>query len=217
MAYIGEGGGGSPAMAGPGALSMMLQRRRRGMGRGMRRTAPPMMPGMPIGTPVDPGFEMQPGSPLEQAGSMLRQRMLEGGPGVQPVAQDRVRWGGKIFQDPNKLWGWIQRHGGGQGGAAKFWQLHPDAARRLGMPIEGDQYEQANPMNPIELKQGLIGQLTQAQGAMEDMPAPGVHRVAANRMRAVGAAQGRAHNLARIMSRRLRGGRGGTRAQLFTG
>ena len=211
MLYGDVGGGGVAANPMRQGLAAMMGRRRRrpGMGGPMGGLRQAMMaqPGLGgMGGQVDPGFEMQPGggNPLEMAGSMFRQRMLEGAPGEQPLAQDRVRWGGQTFQDPNKLWGWIQKHGGGQGGREKFWELHPDAAKRLGVDIG----QEANPMDPNKLRADLVNQMTQAQGALGGLAAPGVQRVAANRMRAVGAAQGRAHSLAQIMSRRLRGRRG---------
>lgn len=218
MAFYGEEGGApvSP-MAGPGQLANMVRKRRRaGMGGGFKRKFGMMLPpgggmrhpipGMP---PVDPGFEIQPDPNMQDMpGGMeniIRQKMM-GGQG-QPLAQDRVRWGGKVWQDPNKLWGWIAARGGGIAGNKKrFYEMHPDAARRLGVPIDGED-PQAELFDPNNLRRGLVGQLTQAEGALEGSPVQGIHRVANNRMRAVGAAQGRAAALAQVMQRRLRGRR----------
>lgn len=215
MAFYDEGAGGGPVspMAGPGALANMIRRRRRpaGMGAAGFKRKMGMIGGMhpimrqPIpGAPVDPGFQIQPdpANPLDPAQAALTERM-------RGMAQDEhsVTWGGKTWQDPNKLWGWIAARGGGIAGNKKrFYQMHPDAARRLGVPIEGDQEAELFDMD--NLKRGLVGQLTQAEGALEGSPAQGVHRIANNRMRAVGAAQGRAAALAQVMQRRLRGRRG---------
>jgi hypothetical protein len=129
-----------------------------------------------------------------------------------------VTWGGRTFSDPNKLWGWEKAHGQ-QMGKGEFWRLHPDAARRLGLPVEdngGAQFDQADPMGAMSqehLKAGLIGQMHAAQGALTGTPAPGVqHRVAGRmvgaqrrHMHAVGSAQARSQALASMMARRLRG------------
>ena len=235
MAFYGAEGGGPVGsmgvMAGPGALANMIRRRRKPGGLGgagfkrrmgalpmpglARRVMPPGMPsdvpGMASDVPgmageVDPGFNMPPGSPLQATEGDMQRRMYEGGPGRQPLAQDRVRWGGKIWQDPNKLWGWIQARGGGIAGSKEeFYRMHPDAARRLGMPVEGGGAGE-EVFDPNNLRRGLIGQLTQAEDALGGAPARGVAHIANNRMRAVGAAQGRAAALAQVMSRRLRGG-----------
>lgn len=202
------------AMAGAGAMAAAMRRRMPGRMGKKRRMAPPMggMPGggmrLPIpGMPpqqVDPGFQINPGmgggpmegNPMED---IMRQKMQQ---------QNSVTWGGKTWSDPNKLWGWIAGHRspgvGGTGSQEDFWRLHPDAARRLGMPVEGEQ-EEIDPMDPNGLRKGLVNQMSMAQGALSGADAPGVHKVANRRMRAVGAAQGRAAALAKVMARRLRG------------
>lgn len=206
MAFYDEQPGAGPVspMAGPGALAAMIRRRRRPAGMGgpgfRRKMGMLPMPGQPrMGQPIDPGFEIQPGGAADPAVAALTERM-------RGMAQDEhsVTWGGKTWQDPNKLWGWIAARGGGIAGNKKrFYEMHPDAARRLGVPIEGDQ--EAQLFDVDNLKRGLVGQLTQAEGALAGSPVQGIHRVANNRMRAVGAAQGRAAALAQVMQRRLRG------------
>jgi hypothetical protein len=207
MAVYGEGGGGIAALPGfrRKALGMLPGRRprRRGPAPALRQG---LMQRAPIMGEIDPGFNMQlpgpQGGPEEMLGAHI-------GP-----PENTVTWGGKTWQDPNKLWGWIAARGGGKAGNMEnFFRMHPDAARRLGMDIEEPGAE-VDPMDPNQLKRGLINQLSMAQGAIQGGPAQGLNKVASRRLRAVGAAQGRAHNLAKIMARKLRG-RGGAQAELF--
>lgn len=223
MLYGQEGGGGMNPMMGSGALAGMIARRRRRPGL-MGRGGPGHVggpgglidpndpnvggPGGLGGGPIDPGFNMDPQQPYPM-------------PNMQADPTDptmgHVTWGPnhRTFTNPNKLWGWEQKHGN-QMGKKEFWRLHPDAARRLGMPIQGDQQEM-DPMDPNHLKAGLIGQLVQAHGALQGGQIPGIHKMAHNRMHAVGAAQARAHALAQIMARRLRGRGGGGRPTMGMG
>lgn len=185
-------------------------------------------------TGLGPGHRIRPvagGGPLDPG--MFRQAMQAGGQGLgggqdyqsaidhirgimQQKAQsdNSVTWGGGTFTDPNKLWGWEQKHGNTMD-EGKFWQLHPDAARRLGMPVDDNSFDQANPMDQANLRKGLIGQIAGAAGALTGTPVPGIAKAqqhVANgmmgqhrRIKAVGAAQARAHMLASIMAKRLRG------------